>query len=93
MKTVITLIACCTVCSLATAWWLDPVQQLNETQAAVMHEYLATFCTKDDRHDKQFVIGTAAAMSRIVIKSHLGNLALAEYAKCKIWVLGTNSIL
>jgi hypothetical protein len=48
-----------------------------------MQEYLAAFCAKDDSHDKQFIIGTAAAMSRIVVKANLGNLALVEYAKCK----------
>jgi hypothetical protein len=58
----------CAASAVTTAWWLDPMQHLNETQAAVMHEYLAAFCAKDDRHDKQFVIGTAATMSRIVVK-------------------------
>ena len=87
MKTllaVLMLIGCCAACSLATARWLDPMQGLNETQAAVMQEYLAAFCVRDDRHDKQFIIGTAATMSRIVVKANLGNLALAEYAKCKL---------
>ena len=51
---VLTLIVCCAASSLATAWWLNPVQELNETQAAVMQEHLAAFCTKDDRHDKQY---------------------------------------
>jgi hypothetical protein len=77
------LIACCAVCSFATTWWINPVQDLNETQKIVLNEYLAAFCAKDDRHDRQFIFGTMAAMSRIVVKANLGNLALAEYAKCK----------
>jgi hypothetical protein len=76
--------ACCAASSLASAWWLDPVQRLNETQSVVLQEYLAAFCLKDDRHDKQFIVGTAAVLSRIIVRSNLGNLALAEYAKCKL---------
>ncbi len=62
---------------------LRPEQHINETQAAVMAEYLNSFCRKDDKHDKQFLIGQAAAMSRIVVKAKIGELALVEYAKCK----------
>ena len=43
-----------------------------------MREYLAAFCVKDDRHDKQFVIGSMAALSRIVVKANLGTIAPAE---------------
>jgi hypothetical protein len=75
---VLTLIASCAACSLATARWLDPSRKLNETQAGGMHEYLAAFCVKDDRHDKQFIIGTMAAMSRIVTRANLGNLAFSR---------------
>jgi hypothetical protein len=85
---VLILVACCTACSLVTAWLLNPMQSLNETQSVVMQEYLAAFCSKDERHDKQFVIGTAAALSRIVVKANLGNLALAEFAKCQVRVGG-----
>jgi hypothetical protein len=63
---------------------LNPRQNANETQEVILKEYLAAFCVKDDRHSKDFVIGTAAAMSRIVVKANLGKLALAEYAKCKV---------
>jgi hypothetical protein len=78
------LLGCCAAFAVTAVWLLNPAQALNETQSVVMGEYLAAFCSKDDRHDKQFVIGTAAAMSRIVVKANLGNLALAEYAKCKV---------
>ena len=80
----VSLLGCCAATAVTAVLLLNPAQALNETQSVVMHEYLAAFCSKDDRHDKQFVIGTAAAMSRIVVKANLGPLALAEYAKCKI---------
>jgi hypothetical protein len=84
------LLCCCVSSAMATAWWINSSQPLNETQAAVIQEYLAAFCVKDDRHDRQFVIGTAAALSRVVVKAKLTNLALAEYAKCKIRTLGAD---
>lgn len=73
-------------CSIGTVLALlavNPANYANVSQRAILHEYLAAFCTKDERHDKQFVIGTAAAMSRIVVEANLGTVALAEYAKCK----------
>jgi hypothetical protein len=79
---------CCAVSSTATMWWINPVQDLNQTQAVVMKEYLAAFCVKDDRHDIQFVVGTAAALTRIAVKANLGHLALTEYAQCRLWTLG-----
>jgi hypothetical protein len=78
--------SCCMATSLVTMWWLDPKQDLTATQSSVLQEYLAAYCVKDKRHDPQFVIGTTATLSRIVIKTNLANLALAEYAKCKIWI-------
>jgi hypothetical protein len=62
---------------------LRPAQKLNDTQSAVLAEYLAAFCRPDDRHDKSFLIGQAAAMSRIVVRSRLGVVALAEYTRCR----------
>jgi hypothetical protein len=84
------LLISCTLTALITTlgvlFLLTPVQDLNATQRAVLDEYLATYCVKDTTHNGWFVVGQSAALSRIVVRANLGNLALIEYAKCKIWI-------
>jgi hypothetical protein len=43
----------------------DPRQHADLTQAANISEYRAAMCRKDEWRDAQFVIGGAAAISRI----------------------------
>jgi hypothetical protein len=79
-------IAACLLCCGATllgALGLIETQETSETQRIILAEYLSIYCTKDGRHDPMFVIGSEAAISRIVVKANIGALALLEYAKCK----------
>jgi hypothetical protein len=82
MVCIVLLSAFMGACALYIA--VRPTQAINKTQTVVMREYLNAFCQRDDRHDKLFIIGQAAAMSRIVVKAGIGELALVELAKCKV---------
>lgn len=67
------------------AWCLQPVT--TPDQAAILREYLGVYCRAkppidDDR--RIFMAGMGAAMSRITIVTGLGEIALAQYVKCKI---------
>lgn len=62
---------------------LDPKGRADEAQRAILEEYVAAFCRPDMKHDPQFVIGSAATLSRLSIRTGLGSLALLEYAKCR----------
>lgn len=59
------------------------VQTLSDTQRVVLEEYRAAYCVKDTVHERAFLIGQAAALSRLVVKSRLGELALVVFEKCR----------
>jgi hypothetical protein len=67
-------------------WIFDPVARLDKSQQAILSEYLRVYCggPKWMTDDKMFTAGAAAEMSRIAIAVGIGELALAEYGKCKI---------
>jgi hypothetical protein len=77
----------------AAAWFLQPVT--TPAQDAILNQYLYTYCVgpppdaSSDR--KMFAAGEAAALSRIIIAAGLGEIGLAEYAKCKatVFIRGT----
>ena len=61
---------------------IDPVSKADRAQKAILAEYLATYCHPDQDHLEAF-IAQAAALSRVMVKAELGDVALAEYAKCR----------
>jgi hypothetical protein len=79
----------------AAAWLLQPVT--TPAQDAILNQYLYTYCVglpPDAPLDrKMFAAGEAAALSRVIIAAGLGEIGLAEYAKCKanVFIRGTAS--
>lgn len=65
---------------------MNPAKYASEAQQAIISEYDGLYCSPvaEARKNPLQHLGAAEVMSRVVVKSHLGNLALAEYAKCKI---------
>jgi hypothetical protein len=64
----------------------DPVSRVSQVQGAILGEYMEKYCRRIHLTDRDAItaeLGGMAAISRIVIKTGLGPLALAEYAKCK----------
>jgi len=74
----------------STYWAFDPVSRLDMYQHAILAEYLGVYCggPRFTSDDKMFAAGAAAAMSRLTRKAGIDRIALAEYAKCRIWVGG-----
>jgi hypothetical protein len=50
-------------------------------QSAIVGEFVARYCHPDQNSDPNFLIGEAAALSRVSIKSGLQPIAWAEYLK------------
>jgi hypothetical protein len=68
----------------ATYWAVNPVASLNETQRAVLDEYLAVYCRGVANRSPDFITGAGAVLSRLTIKAGIGTVALAEYGKCRL---------
>lgn len=56
---------------------------MRPTQKAVVSEFVARYCHPDGKQDARFLMGEAAALSRVSIRSGLQPIAWAEYLKCK----------
>jgi hypothetical protein len=61
----------------------DPRRSATHDQEAILREYLQVYC-HPDKLRVAAQIGQAAVLSRLVIAAGVGELALAEYAKCKL---------
>lgn len=72
--------------SVALLLLMNPMQYASEAQKAILSEYDGLYCTPaaEARKNPLQHSAVAAAMSRIVVKTNLGSLALAEYVKCKV---------
>jgi hypothetical protein len=70
----------------ATYVLTDPRSNLDDARGAILNEYLLTYCRYDPRHSPEYHAAKTALLSRLTIKAGIGEIALAEYAKCKIWV-------
>jgi hypothetical protein len=68
--------------------FINPKNDLDEARSAILQEYLSVYCYRDTRHSLDYRVGETAILSRLTIKAGIGEIALAEYAKCKIWVGG-----
>lgn len=64
---------------------VGPLPPAENAQRALLDEYLAIYC-HPNRNNAERWIGEAQVLSRLTIKAHLGERALAEYAACKIGV-------
>lgn len=87
MRSAILIVA--TACASLTAFYLllDPRSHASAAQEAMLAQYLKVYCNKHPPRDfagQIFAGGEAAALSRVTISAGIGELALAEYAKCKI---------
>lgn len=55
----------------------------HSAQRTIVEEFVARYCHPDRALSEAFLMGDAAALSRVSIKSGLQPLAWAEYLKCK----------
>jgi hypothetical protein len=60
-----------------------PALDRRPTQKAVVAEFVARYCHPDGKQDPNFLMGEAAALSRVSIRSGLQPIAWTEYLKCK----------
>ena len=65
---------------------INPANYASVSQQAILGEYNNIYCLKPEEARKDPIrhSAMAAIMSRMTIKADLGNLALLEYAKCKV---------
>lgn len=71
----------------ATYYVVDPPDNIDDARKAILAEYVNAYCGWDRRqHSPDFLHAQSALMSRLTIKAGLGEIALVEYAKCKIWI-------
>lgn len=55
----------------------------RKTQGAVVAEFVARYCHPNQKTDPKFLMGEAAALSRVSIRSGLQPIAWAAYLKCE----------
>lgn len=69
----------------AGASWLafDPVHRVDQAQGAIIGQFVGRYCHPPKGANEDFLMGEAAALSRVSISSGLQPLAWAEYLKCK----------
>lgn len=66
----------------------NPALRVNPAQDVILKEYLKTYCYKSRpaNDSARFVAaGEAAVLSRLTISAGIGEVALAEYARCRFW--------
>lgn len=83
LRTAFILLAAMALSSVATFLITDPRSRANSAQEQMMREYLHTYCEEDRVHSIQWHLGESAVLSRLVIRSGIGELAVAELMKCK----------
>lgn len=64
--------------------WFNPANYTTQAQAVILQEYVKAYCYPDERFDKNYLIGQTAVLSRLTIKAGIGEIALAEYVKCRV---------
>lgn len=76
-----------TVGAFGTAVVLDPTIKYSLAQKAVMQQYLNHYCYRlDDARSVEWSSGRGAVLSTLTIQSGIGEIALSEYAKCKLYL-------
>jgi hypothetical protein len=63
---------------------LDPRLSATREQRVVIDEFVARYCRPGEHLSREFLMGEAAALSRVAIRSGLNTTANIETAKCKI---------
>lgn len=71
------------VAALVFALLLDPSWKATKAQDAIVNQFVARYCHPNDHVSREFLLGEAAALSRVTIESGLEPIAWAEYLKCK----------
>lgn len=71
------------IAGLASFIAFDGVLAGKPTQRAIVTEFVARYCRPDQKSSPDFLMGEAAALSRVSIESGLQPMAWAEYLKCK----------
>ena len=77
------LICWTTITIAATYYVVNPTQHLASTQRSIINQFVARYCHPNWSLPREFLMGEAAALSRVTVGAGLEPVAWAEYIKCK----------